>query len=78
VARSRKQFIFGMSCQTPQLSAMPENHLVESSLQRSFEDVVSGGADVNVSVVATWSLRVDGSDSASVFGKLEREWKLLG
>jgi hypothetical protein len=50
---------------------MSKDDLVKSSLQRSFEDVVTGGADVNVSVVATGTLGVNCPNASSVFGKLK-------
>jgi hypothetical protein len=65
-----------MSCKTPQLSAVTENDLVESSLQRSFKNVVSGCSNVDVAVVAAWTLRVDCSNTASVFGKLKKYFQV--
>lgn len=65
-----EKFILRMSGKAPQLTSMTENDLIKSPLQRSFKDVVPRGADVNVSVVPTGSLRINRSNASSVFGQL--------
>lgn len=69
-----KQFILRMCCKTPQLPTVSKDDLVEPSLQRSFKNVVSCGANIDVSVVSSGSLRVDCANTASIFWKLNKSF----
>lgn len=63
VTRSGEYLVVRMNSQTPELSAVTEDDLIESSLQRTLENIVSRRADVNIAIVAAWTLRIDASHS---------------
>lgn len=67
VAGSGEDLVVRMHGESPELPAMTENNLVESPLQRALEDVVSRRAHVDVTVVSTWSLRINTSYTARGF-----------
>lgn len=60
-----------MRCQSPQLPSMAENNLVKSSLQGTFKDIVSCGADVNISIVPARPLRVNRANASCILWKLK-------
>lgn len=68
-----KDFVVRMNRQTPQLSAMTEYDLVESSLQRTFENVVPRGSYINVSVIPSGTLRIYTANSTYRFWQLQRK-----
>lgn len=68
VTTGRKHFVIRMGCQGPQLFAMAEDNLIETALQRAFQDVVSRRSHVDVSIVSAGSLRVDGSYATGRLG----------
>jgi len=64
VSRGGEDVVVRVDRQTPQLSAVAEHHLIESSLQGALENVVSRGPHVNISVVPSRTLRVYAADPA--------------
>lgn len=70
VSRGGKDFVVRMNRQTPQLSTMAEYDLIEPSLQRTFEDVVSRGPHINVSVIPSGTLRIYTANSTYRFWQL--------
>lgn len=66
------QLVVRMCGQAPELSPVAEDHLSEAALQGTLQDVVSRGAHIDVAVIATRTLRVDGPHAASGFWELKR------